>query len=582
METESRFTHLLQPIRELTKNWDVDVASELNDYLEELEEMCITFDGGRTQLNFAEAALLIQGSACIYSKKVELLHSLVYQTLEYINERNKRQKKVTAAEQDGDTSRAAKSHDADDMEFTPLDLEASDSCQDSDSSSVVMVTPLPPEALIPPESHEKLKLPLISARGEVLCSQKDFWINLCVPGDQDLILLALHPASRLRLDQDQDQDQDQEVPQPPADAEEDFLPLDHMDLDQDPDPGQDQDLEEHVERQKAPAEGRVLRERRQLEARGHQDQDQDQDPGPPSSTSGPGVSVWTLHDPYAPAGEDKPFKSGKCYRVPDGLDDGGKRKRKKAAPLQDFSSWFRGTFDPPERKLKSGPRFTDLNYVYLSSLKQRIRTQRRICRRQGVLLSDEELRRSFLRPEGAGPDHQGEEPVEGWLGGGDSEDEQEGPAEFGPDLDLDPAEAQREELTYEDLVKLRVDQLVVSSRGYTQETALSRRVKEWEDQIQPQLLMQDQRGAFDIRAYGERVAAALGGVGRRRAFSSVVSGMEPREACRLLLATLQLANDLTVQLDSSGRLDEALDSVSVTLLSTSRAADRFRSLAPPP
>lgn len=32
--------------------------------------MCITFDGGNTRLNFAEAALLIQGSACIYSKKV--------------------------------------------------------------------------------------------------------------------------------------------------------------------------------------------------------------------------------------------------------------------------------------------------------------------------------------------------------------------------------------------------------------------------------------------------------------------------------------------------------------------------------
>lgn len=35
--TESRFAHLLQPIRELTKNWDVDVASELNDYLEEVQ-----------------------------------------------------------------------------------------------------------------------------------------------------------------------------------------------------------------------------------------------------------------------------------------------------------------------------------------------------------------------------------------------------------------------------------------------------------------------------------------------------------------------------------------------------------------
>lgn len=36
----------------------------------QLDEMCITFDDGNTRLNFAEAALLIQGSAGIYSKKV--------------------------------------------------------------------------------------------------------------------------------------------------------------------------------------------------------------------------------------------------------------------------------------------------------------------------------------------------------------------------------------------------------------------------------------------------------------------------------------------------------------------------------
>ena len=34
--TESRYAHLLKPIRELTQNWEIDVASELNDYLEEV------------------------------------------------------------------------------------------------------------------------------------------------------------------------------------------------------------------------------------------------------------------------------------------------------------------------------------------------------------------------------------------------------------------------------------------------------------------------------------------------------------------------------------------------------------------
>lgn len=36
----------------------------------QLDEMTITFDEGKTRLNFAEAALLIQGFTSIYSKKV--------------------------------------------------------------------------------------------------------------------------------------------------------------------------------------------------------------------------------------------------------------------------------------------------------------------------------------------------------------------------------------------------------------------------------------------------------------------------------------------------------------------------------
>lgn len=33
---ERRFAHLLQPIRDLTKNWEVDLATQLGEYLEEV------------------------------------------------------------------------------------------------------------------------------------------------------------------------------------------------------------------------------------------------------------------------------------------------------------------------------------------------------------------------------------------------------------------------------------------------------------------------------------------------------------------------------------------------------------------
>jgi condensin-2 complex subunit H2 len=76
-----------------------------------LEHITFSFDGGPS-LNFAEgplvpktvcevlcqvqlahssfyvtAALLIQGSACVYSKKVEHLHTLVHQALHFIVEK---------------------------------------------------------------------------------------------------------------------------------------------------------------------------------------------------------------------------------------------------------------------------------------------------------------------------------------------------------------------------------------------------------------------------------------------------------------------------------------------------------------
>ena len=36
-DQNTRFQHLLQPIRNLAKNWDVDIAGQLEDYLDEVD-----------------------------------------------------------------------------------------------------------------------------------------------------------------------------------------------------------------------------------------------------------------------------------------------------------------------------------------------------------------------------------------------------------------------------------------------------------------------------------------------------------------------------------------------------------------
>ena len=55
----------------------------------QIEQITISFDGGATTMNFAEAALLIQGSACIYSKKVDYLDSLVFEVLSILGSNKK-------------------------------------------------------------------------------------------------------------------------------------------------------------------------------------------------------------------------------------------------------------------------------------------------------------------------------------------------------------------------------------------------------------------------------------------------------------------------------------------------------------
>jgi hypothetical protein len=109
-QLNNRFASLVQPIKDLAANWDIDIAENLSEYLEDLDHLRITVDGSKTQLNFAEAALLIQGSTAVYSKKVEYLHQLVLKSLEFITQ--KRSNKIGK-----DSSNSGKITDANDRSY---------------------------------------------------------------------------------------------------------------------------------------------------------------------------------------------------------------------------------------------------------------------------------------------------------------------------------------------------------------------------------------------------------------------------------------------------------------------------------
>eukprot|EP00941_MAST-03F_sp_MAST-3F-sp1_P005383 g5383.t1 len=87
--SDDRFAHLLKPLRNIAENWEIDVAVELESYLEELSSIQFSLDDGASTCNFAEAALLIQGSTNVYSKKVESLYKLVVLAINQVTTKQK-------------------------------------------------------------------------------------------------------------------------------------------------------------------------------------------------------------------------------------------------------------------------------------------------------------------------------------------------------------------------------------------------------------------------------------------------------------------------------------------------------------
>uniref|UniRef100_A0A8C0QX54 Condensin-2 complex subunit H2 n=1 Tax=Canis lupus dingo TaxID=286419 RepID=A0A8C0QX54_CANLU len=560
-DVEARFAHLLQPIRDLTKNWEVDVAAQLGEYLEELDQICISFDEGKTTMNFMEAALLIQGSACVYSKKVEYLYSLVYQALDFISGK-KRAKQLSSVREhgaDGDTSSMAPQEGED--QFLSLD-DLPDARTNVDLRSdlaprvsEILIIPLLPMALVAPDEVEKNVSPLYSCQGEVLASRKDFRMNTC----------TAHPRGAFMLEL---------VGIPPTET---LLPR-------------------NQEGEGLGVAGLGRRGPLCLPAL----------VPPPSPVSGlwgggctslaphpPRLLVlcaqetpdpWQSLDPFDSL-DSKPFKKGRPYSVPPRVEEvpGQKRKRKGATKLQDFHQWYLAAYADhadSRRPRRKGPSFADMEVLYWKHVREQLETLRRLQRR--------ELGERWLpRPdEGLWPedDDNLEDSLEDLRTADDflePEEYAEPPeAQPGAAADLE-AEAMSASLSYEELVRRNVELFIATSQKFVQETELSQRIREWEDTIQPLLQEQEQHVPFDIHTYGDQVVSRFSQLNQWCPFAELVAGQPAFEVCRSMLASLQLANDYTVEITQQPGLEAAVDTMSLRLLTHQRAHKRFQTYTAP-
>ncbi|XP_028341846.1 condensin-2 complex subunit H2 isoform X4 [Physeter macrocephalus] len=612
-DVEARFAHLLQPIRDLTKNWEVDVAAQLGEYLEE----------------------------------VEYLYSLVYQALDFISGK-KQARQLSCEREDGPVGDAGpRAPQEAECEFLPLDdlsdARANVDLRSDQAPSETLIVPLLPMALVAPDEMEKNGNPLYSCRGEVLASRKDFRMNTCTPHPRGAFMLepmgvsptgALLPWNQKEAGRAEERPVEvsvcrHPVPVPSTSQEPGTTP-------EGPVPGgggEEEDTEGAAEPPEASAPEVLMEPQEPRSPEQSAAQPRRCAPREPASRLKETPDPWQGLDPFDSL-DSKPFRKGnwgrgtapghlglgspglsggwgsrarghgdlpwaiwlcsetvclppgRPYSVPPCVEEapGQKRKRKGAVKLQDFHQWYLAAYADhadSRRPRRKGPSFADMEVLYWRHVREQLETLRKLQRREAA---ERWLPRAQEEPWPAEEDRLEDSLEDLGAAAGDFLEpeeyaEPEG-AEPGEDADLE-AEAMPASPSYEELVRRNVELFIATSQKFVQETELSQRIRDWEDVIQPLLREQEQHVPFDIHAYGDQVVSRFSQLNQWCPFAELVAGQPAFEVCRSMLASLQLANDYTVEITQQPGLEAAVDTMSLRLLTYQRAHKRFQTYAAP-
>ncbi|RDD46576.1 Condensin-2 complex subunit H2 [Trichoplax sp. H2] len=578
-DKDGRYAYLLQPIRDLAKNWEVDVAKQLEEYLDELEQITFTFDGGTTFLNFAEAALLIQGSASVYSRKIEYLYTLVYQTLDLIAEKQ-RQKQPASVDDEGKDvdvtfhklNQEEQFISLDDIkEANNIDLIEED-FENRTSSYICLRTPV---SLLPTDNHKRQSdVQLLSGRGEVLGNRGDFRVNTSVIHHSGALLIdtSFQPrANRNAFTLANDGGHNNIMPFTTHNNES-FISGENEDIPENDGFNSDDNT----------FNGGI--------------NDTLRDDLHPAIEQEPIVedSAWQVLDPHdKDAIPERAFKASRNWRIPKNIaiDTQAIRKRKRGQisitsnqpgiSIIEFCSRAACTRQN-QKLLKHAMNVIceDLEYISYE-----------FAENQHILSREINKLFKFMTSNGQdSDDHDKHDDQENNIDGG-YDDDYSDQDDFGiennynPDqeivnnehnMSIDPIAIEEQNLenqipqTYEELVKEHLNVYAKVTRQYIEDSALRSRVNEWQDRIKPALENEEKHPPFDIHTYGQSVLDSL----REKnddavSFEDVVSQKEPYEICRLFAATLQLANNGNIEISHGGKNEKApVNTMTVKMLST--------------
>lgn len=597
---DSRHKHLLEPIRDLATNWNIDLASELEDYLHELESVTISFDDGES-INFVEAALLIQGSACVYSKKVEYLYNLLYKCLEVVTEKKKTKEKNSVAAEGIDSDAIFNDLpyllplDEYLIDGKTIDLDDSKGFNYDKMRALTMICRPPMGALDRvDEGKQQFRVSdcVIHMSGALLFRAKDgVLLDASLERIKTMNPLAELPFGSPQAVMMMDKPSETRPPITPMDSvpegtgepAEDFPEFDaKMSLE-----GEDEDDDDTTDRKHVdPIEDVKEFKSNEFDPLGTQLAEEVDEDAPPDP--------WQLEDPHeAPRTKPKPFRKV----VP-------KAPRHTITPSSSGNSFLRGLYaDPAEESVRKASEKNSMRAPYwpqfASLFVNRVHTIQKAKKEQSLREKEQRARVSGLVQMQLPPVAQ-QQQEEGDPFSDDDED-------ISPVFEVEQAEEVNEweepvpentmstpletmdELaaltrTYEDVCREHVDANMSKATKFLNESQISKRVAEWQAKLEPTFAAEELRPTFDIHQYGRNLMDIMmtkNGPQPPKDLSSVrldfhaaVEGKPRYDVCRYFLAALQLANNHNVVISPSQvhfeETKEDIPSMKLQLLSLER------------
>jgi len=599
---------LCRPIKDLSKNFDVNIRENLGKYMDEIHDI-VEVNGKK--MNFSQAAMMIQGSVGCYGRKVDFLHQYSMKTLNMIG-KDGGDGDLAGDGEGGGIRRRRVDGRLGNGDFAFLDIQVDKNTQkkNKESNLDIMMRNLNFIQVTPREFIEKEGLDVggskieifYGTKYEMLGYKKDFKMNsqfsMATATFGDRLVKEQADTVQRGLDETivnenyesliiQHQDND-EVMEDNVDNEMSFHDAapqhnityndDHLDNE---DAGNDEVFEEMEPERGNPQE---IADRLRDCVLNAVDVNRNRFVQTDAEKA---EEMWKSEDLFNDNEDKKPVKKSKIVRLPARIKP---NKGKKPVVLDEnlpvISMFVQNSID--RFVSKKHPMLSHEIYVEQERRKEYLRMVKKNIKNiqiNDALEAEEDEGVGGVDYDDGGAD---QEDVHHPDAGVDQDDDLEDFEPLPPLQCADPhaglegmADADdahdnmcetnsrtRSQNSYEELVSKMVAEFVQRSQAWIASTDMARKVQSWHKMISPRLQAVEQRAAFDIHEYGTSILGCFPPDQDKQiiGFHQVAKNKPKEEVSRYFLASLMLANCHNIDIGSEGTIND----MKISLLSTQR------------